>query len=291
MKQYCFLLLFFLGSWLSLPAQVTKPAKANLNQILKDFHQRPDYVMVAAHRAAHNKYPENSLAAIRETIRLGVDIVELDVRETKDSVLVIMHDRTITRTTGQPGDVSSYTYEELKKFPLLHNGQPTAERIPTFKEALLLAKDRIIVDIDFKAGSREAAQKTYALIKETQTLKQVLFFIYDHQDAPFLQSLDKRLPIMPRAHNAAETDTILQMGKFPVIHADPSFYTDSLMLQIRKAGSRVWMNALGKFDALEKETPDAGFTALLDKFKYTNVIQTDFPEQLLQYLRKRGLHR
>jgi glycerophosphoryl diester phosphodiesterase len=291
MKHCFFIVLMVCSTWQFTNAQTSKPAKGKVDLILKDFYQRPDRVMVAAHRSAHTNYPENSLAAIKEAIRQGIDIAELDVRQTKDSVLVLMHDRTITRTTGQKGDVSSYTYKELQQFPLLHNGQPTTERIPTFKEALLLAKGHIMIDVDFKADGQEAARQTYALIKSTGMTKQVLFFIYDHNDAPFLQGLNKEVPIMPRAHNATETATILQMGKFPAVHVDPSFYTDELMNDIRKAGSRVWINALGNIDKLERETDNAGFDLLVTKFKYANIIQTDLPEKLLVYLRKKGLHR
>ncbi|SEW45169.1 glycerophosphodiester phosphodiesterase family protein [Chitinophaga arvensicola] len=290
MKRYFFIALILGGTWASVQAQTTKSSKANVDLILKDFHQRPDRILVAAHRSAHTNYPENSLAAISEAIKQGIDIAEIDLRLTKDSILVLMHDKTITRTTGQKGEVSSFTYEELKQFPLLHNGKPTAERIPTFKEALLLAKGKIIIDVDFKADGQEAARKAYALINSTGTTKQILFFIYDYQDATFLQSISKQVPIMPRAHDAAETAAILGIGKFPAIHVDPSFYTEKLMTDILKAGSRVWINALDEIDNMEKANENTGFDLLFSKYPQANIIQTDLPEKLLRYLRKKGRH-
>lgn len=290
MKRYFLSILICCGAWTTICAQVTKSPKGKVDQVLKDFNQRPDRIMVAAHRAAHTNYPENSIAAIREAIRQGIDIAEVDVRMTKDSVLVLMHDKTITRTTGQKGDVSSYTFKELQQFPLLHNGKPTNERIPAFKEALLLAKGQIIIDIDFKAGSQEAARKTCEEIAATGTAKQVLFFLYDPKEATFIQSINKQIPIMPRSHSAEETAAILAMGKFPVIHVDESFYTDKVMDDIRAAGTRVWINALDEFDNMEKAKEDAGFDALRSKYPKANVVQTDLPEKLLQYLKKKGLH-
>src|SRR5690349_7670250 len=126
-------------------AQVT-----HVDSILHDFYHRPERVLVVAHRSAHLVHPENSLAAIRDAIAIGADIIELDVRKTKDGVYVVLHDKTIDRTTASKGAVSSYTYDQLKKIPLLQNGQPTSERIPTFESALRTAKDHIMVDIDFK---------------------------------------------------------------------------------------------------------------------------------------------
>ncbi|QJB37067.1 glycerophosphodiester phosphodiesterase family protein [Chitinophaga oryzae] len=289
MKRSLFIALIFCSIRGTLQAQTPPPSPEKIDLILEDFTQHPERILVTAHRLAHTNYPENSLGALQEAIRQGIDIAELDIRLTKDSVLVLMHDKTITRTTGRKGNVSSYTYAELQQFPLLHNGQPTTERIPSFKDALLLAKGQIMIDVDFKADSEEAARIAYELIRSTGTTRQVLFFIYDYKDATFLRRLDKQVPVMPRAHDATETAAILKMDKFPVVHVDESF-TDSLMNNIRKAGSRVWINALGDFDAMERVAENTGFDLLLSKYKYANVIQTDLPEMLLRYLRKKGLH-
>src|SRR4051794_15925342 len=67
--------------------------------ILNDFYHHPEHVMIAAHRSAHLVHPENSLAAIRDAIEIGADIIELDVRKTKDGVYVLLHDENIDRTT------------------------------------------------------------------------------------------------------------------------------------------------------------------------------------------------
>src|SRR5687767_2762637 len=68
-------------------------------------------VMVAAHRAAHAKYPENSIDAIQEAIRLKVDIIEIDVKVSKDGVPFLMHDRTMDRTTNGKGDPEELTWD------------------------------------------------------------------------------------------------------------------------------------------------------------------------------------
>jgi glycerophosphoryl diester phosphodiesterase len=101
---------------------------------------------------------------------------------------------------------------------------------------------------------------------------------------------------MPRAYKNADVHAILQMGRFPAVHVDESFYSDTLMGQIRKAGMRVWINALGKYDELEEKamkngTPGDGFESLLKNASQANFIQTNYPEQLLSWLRKKGLHR
>jgi len=73
-------------------------------------------VLVASHRATHNVYPENSLKAIQESIRIGVDIVEIDVKVSADGVPFLMHDRTMDRTTTGKGDPEDFTWAELQQF-------------------------------------------------------------------------------------------------------------------------------------------------------------------------------
>ncbi|MBC7920538.1 MAG: glycerophosphodiester phosphodiesterase family protein [Ferruginibacter sp.] len=261
----------------------------HLDSIVNDFNNHPERILVAAHRSAHQKHPENSLAAMQETINLGVDIIELDVRQTKDGELVILHDKTVDRTTTGQGEVSSFTLAELKKFQLLFKGQPTPEKVPTFEEALQLTKGKIMIDIDFKLTDEKAVAKTYALVKKYGMEKQVLFFLSRHQYTAQLHALNEQIKIMPRAHSAADVEDILKFDYITVIHADDKFYSDSLMRGIREAGVRVWMNALGKYDGMEQQNKNSGFEKLLEK-KHINVIQTDLPGELLLFLKERHLH-
>jgi len=262
----------------------------HVDTILNEFYHHPEHVMVAAHRSAHLVNPENSLAAIRDAIEIGADLIELDVRKTKDGVYVLLHDEKIDRTTPAKGKVSDYTYDQLKAIPLLQNGQPTNERIPTFESALRTAKGHIMVDIDFKLDSTEDAINVCKLIREAGMQKQVLFFVYDYHYASAIDSIDNSIAVMPRAYNKEDVLDILKNYKVPVIHVDPTFYNDTLMSQIRSHNVRVWINALGKFDDLEKKQKNSGYDSLL-KMKAVNVIQTDYPANLLKYLREKGLHK
>src|SRR4051812_7360492 len=92
-------------------------------------------VLIAAHRGDWRNAPENSIAAIKYAVAIGVDIVEIDVKKTADGQLVIMHDDKIDRTTTGKGRVSDYTLDSLKKFYLKNGlGIPTHHRIPTLEE-------------------------------------------------------------------------------------------------------------------------------------------------------------
>src|SRR6188768_1761073 len=95
-------------------------------------------VMVASHRATHHVFPENSLMAIEEAIKLGVDIIEIDVKVSKDGVPFLMHDRTMNRTTNGKGDPEEFTWSELSQLFIVDKGKQTTYRIPTLEDALKL---------------------------------------------------------------------------------------------------------------------------------------------------------
>ena len=88
---------------------------------------------------------------------------------------VLLHDEKIDRTTTAKGAVSNYTYDELNAIPLLQNGQPTNEGIPTFESALLAAKGRIMVDIDFKLDSTQDAINVCKLISEAGMMPRKIY--------------------------------------------------------------------------------------------------------------------
>ena len=254
-----------------------------VDSILEDFHYHPDKVLVAAHRAAHQNFSENSIAALEESIRLDVDIVELDVRMTKDSILVILHDKTVDRTTNGKGKLSEMTFNEARNLQLLHQGQPTGQVIPTLEEVLSIAKDRILIDIDFKVDSKEALAKTVGLIQKYGMEHQTIFYLYDYKLSPILHKICPNLIIMPRAYKKKDVNKILDWDYIKIIHVDESFYKERLMKKIMDSKVRVWINALGKYDNMEMEEKNSGYPKLFSK-KYINVIQTDFPQQLKYYL-------
>ena len=103
---------------------------------------------MASHRGDWRNYPENSIAAIESVIGMGVDIMELDLKLTKDSVLVLCHDHTIDRTTSGKGRVCDITYDSIRRCVLkTGHGVKTTHRMPTLREALEVCKEMIVVNV------------------------------------------------------------------------------------------------------------------------------------------------
>lgn len=106
-------------------------------------HQR---ILRVGHRGAAGHAPENTIAAIRRGISLGVDFVELDVQRTRDGRLVVIHDKLVDRTTDGTGLVSELTWDELQS---LNAGN--GERIPCLEEALAAASGNAGAMLEVKA--------------------------------------------------------------------------------------------------------------------------------------------
>ena len=87
---------------------------------------------VTAHRGGSDERPENTLDAFRNAVAIGADVVEFDVRSTADHRLVVLHDRTLDRTTNCTGIVYKLTFEQVRACQTNGNGQP----VPTLEEVL-----------------------------------------------------------------------------------------------------------------------------------------------------------
>ena len=106
-------------------------------------------VLVAAHRGDWRNAPENSVQALENCINMGVDIVEIDLKKSNDNILILMHDKTIDRTTNGKGRPEDFTLDSLKRFSLRRDyGIATKHKIPTFEEFMLVAKGRMFICID-----------------------------------------------------------------------------------------------------------------------------------------------
>ena len=243
-------------------------------------------VLVAAHRAAHNVYPENSLQAIQESIKLGVDIIEIDVKVSKDGVPFLMHDRTMDRTTTGKGDPEELTWAQLQELFIVDKGKKTKLKIPSLHDALELAYGKILIDLDLKT---DKIGEVVTVVNKTNSKDFVFFFDSDYNVLSRVQKSSKDFMIMPRAYSVQQADSAINLFDPPVVHIDFSFYTPQCVEAIRSSYARVWINALGDPDKDIKEGKEK--KALKNLLEHgANIIQTDEPALLLAALKKKGLH-
>ncbi|MCF8461798.1 MAG: hypothetical protein K9G46_13825 [Flavobacteriales bacterium] len=121
------------------------------------------HIQVTAHRGASGYAPENTLSSVRKALEIGVDRVEIDVQQTADGMVVLLHDKTLDRTTNSKGKISAMTYAELKEVKANVNFEAEFpnEPIPTLEQVFELLDSTTEFVIEIKAGN-----KTYPGIED-----------------------------------------------------------------------------------------------------------------------------
>ena len=260
-------------------------------------------VIVVAHRGDWRNFPENSLEAIDNAIKMGVDIVELDVKRTKDGELILMHDRTLDRTTTGKGLVSENTLSNIRKLNL-RNGCNirTIHKVPTWEEALLHAKGKIMINLD---QADLYFDQIYELMKKTGTTKQIIMkgrkpvAEVKKQFGGYLEDVIY-MPIVDLDVAGAEKQIEAFIKDMSPVAFELLFVKDTNLIPKKLATtlngrSLIWYNTLwdtmagGHDDDMSLQNPDSGYGYLIDILG-CRIIQTDRPAYLLDYLRKRKLH-
>ncbi|HET6398299.1 MAG TPA: glycerophosphodiester phosphodiesterase family protein, partial [Candidatus Thermoplasmatota archaeon] len=139
------------GYFLARTQPVLNGAGADRHDVRLVRDTGPDII---AHRGASFYAPENTIPAVQKAILLGADVVEVDVRVTRDGVPVLMHDRTVTRTTGAPGRVIDLDFEQVARLDAGAWFDPSfaGTGVPTLREALEESRRAgVPLMVDFKA--------------------------------------------------------------------------------------------------------------------------------------------
>ncbi len=110
-------------------------------------NQKTTPLTVTGHRGAAGSMPENTLASLKHALALKVDRIEVDVQQTKDSVVVLMHDKTLQRTTNGSGRIKNHSYAQLLTYQI-----EDSLKIPSLEEALITIDGQAQFVIEIKEG-------------------------------------------------------------------------------------------------------------------------------------------
>ena len=260
-------------------------------------------MIVVAHRADWRNYPENSLEAIQSAIDMGVDMLEIDVQRTKDGVLMLMHDHNLDRTTTGTGNIADTNWEDIAKLNLKdHQGNVTAYKVPKLEDALLMCKDRIMINLD-KAD--RYFDEVFALLEKTGTTN--LIVMKGGQPAnevkeKFGQYLEKVIYMPVVTINNPESEQAiydflndLKPVAFELCWSNPESEVPAKMEKALKGRSLIWYNTLwdwlcaGHNDDKAVDDPDGTWGYMIDTLG-ARILQTDRPQLMIEYLRSRNLH-
>lgn len=163
-------------------------------QQMKDFfHYTADRIPFASsHRGAPTLgYPENCIPTFAKTLRHTWSIMEIDPHYTKDSMIILMHDPTLDRTSTGHGKIADYTYDELQKLNLKDDlGNVTKYKIPTLDDAIEWAKGKTILILDQKDVPAET--RTKIIMKHHAEIR-AMVMCYNFADAKKCYALDKNI--------------------------------------------------------------------------------------------------
>ena len=244
--------------------------------IKKVWRTHKNKTMVMSHRGDHQKAPENTIAAFDKAIEIGADIVEVDVRLTRDGQWVVYHDRTIRMRNGARMLVSQCTFAQLKQLTV--NGsryRMPDQAIPTLSEVLKHLRGRVIIYLDDKMGRPlELAE----IVREHGMKDQIFIGINDYADAilmsEFAPDVHWRARVKPIGNNI---DKYLALK--PLIIEVNNFFalTPERMDRIHKVGVKIMVNSYGHREK------DSYYSIFVEKVG-ADIIQTDNLDKLLAYL-------
>lgn len=206
----------------------------NFEEKIAAFADTDGRMMSCSHRGDSVYYPENSIEGIISAMKMGIDIIEIDVHLTSDGVAVLMHDTTLTDTTdwkekaGQNGlptsdKICDWTFEQIRQLRLVtKSGAASDYVIPTLKEALQVCNERTTLRLD-KADEWDWDTDVYPLVKETGAWRTCIINEY--------VSLEKQTEIMDTIKTDSGKDALM-FYRYPAFESEKWLsLTESLLGQ------------------------------------------------------------
>ena len=210
-----------------------------------DGHDRDPILL--AHRGLVRHAPENTLPSFAAAIELGLSI-ELDVYQTRDEQLVIIHDGTVDRTTNGTGEVNKMTLAEIRKLDAgsWFNPRFAGEKVPTLEEVFKLIRERqrtpLTIALNMKAISQGIEKNIVQLVEKYELLDQLFAFGQSIDSTRRFKEANPKL--------RTTTQHIREPEQFEADLRDPLandlwvvYVPDAKATeQARKLGKRVWVS-------------------------------------------------
>jgi glycerophosphoryl diester phosphodiesterase len=215
-NKFCFdiIILSLLMIICCTPKNNQSTAKNDSSQTIYFNYSAKDKNYVSAHRGGSGikGYPENSTETFQYLFEKGIQIFEIDVAETKDNQLILMHDNSLQRTSTGRQDVNQITLNQIKEYFLVDDfGRKTSYKIPTFAEALNWGKQKpIYFMVDIKKGVDY--KDIVSTIKQANMDNQVVLVTYTLGQAKKLHQLAPSMMLSVSMRNERELNEMLNSG-------------------------------------------------------------------------------
>lgn len=284
----CLLSVFvFLVSPLLAQAQELQTINIKTPEQLHEFfrYQKDAPIIISGHRGGMVKgFPENSIATFENTLHFTPAFYEIDPRLTKDSVIVLMHDATLDRTTTGTGKLAKYNWHEVKRLKLKDkHGNVTPYGVPTLEEVIEWARGKTILNLDIKDVPLEM---TADLIKELKAEAFVMFTVHSPEQMLFY------LEQIPQGMFSAHIKTVDQFHKYDrsgipwkqvMAYIGPEVKSEDRELYnlLHSKGVKCMISSASSYDKLstKAERASAYRSIVLDG---ADVLESDYPIEVAE---------
>ncbi len=273
------------GIWYSLRSALME-SNQHRKSVLTEFSSKDSLAplpasdhrfIIISHRGDHVVAPENSLQALDSALAHGVDYVEIDLRTSQDSVLYIMHDESVNRTTTGKGLLRRMSAFDLDTCHLRNS----RETIPRLSKYLEKCGRRTNIYLDFKDAD---VRQTLKMLDEYRMRNHILVYINSYTQYAEWRKWSPETPVILSLPGHIKDSLGMKafLDKYPaeVLDGGHDEYEPAMVEYAESKGIRVWPDIQGSNEEKDWETAiRKGFTGL----------QTDHPENLARWLHDKGL--
>ncbi|MDR2039778.1 MAG: glycerophosphodiester phosphodiesterase family protein [Bacteroidales bacterium] len=261
---------------------------------LKDAHhyfayQADGTILVSGHRGGLEPgYPENSIEGFQQALNQMPAFFEIDPRLTKDSVIVLMHDETLNRTTNKTGKLSDYTWAELQSVRLKdHTGNVTSVKIPTLEDVIIWSKGKTVINLDKKDVP---FHMVVALIKKHKAEKHVMLTVHTGAQARYYSDRLPGIMLSVFARNNKEYEDIAISGvpwETMIAYVGPTINESNkhIVEKLHARGVRCMISVAPTHDKLKTaEERQNAYQKEIEK--HPDIIESDLPTEVWKALQK-----
>jgi glycerophosphoryl diester phosphodiesterase len=287
-KKLGLILLIFVGFSCKI-SQTNKNYTAQPSSIFEFFqYEKSKRTMVSVHRGGGELkgFPENCLESFDYISKKMPCLIECDIEMTKDSVMVLMHDKTLDRTSTGINLVVNNTFETVRKLKLKDNfGNSTDYKIPTLENALKWGKDKVIFTLDVKKTT--PFKRVVEMVDKLNAENYALIITYNANEAIEVYKLNPNLLISVSIMQVSDYERLHEAGipdQNMVAFIGTREPKTELIDFLHKKGIMCILGVLGNLDKRAAARGDEYYRTFIDQG--VDILATDRPEAVNEIINK-----
>lgn len=225
-------------------------------------------ITVTAHRGASGYAPENTIASVREAIKMNADFTEIDVQETNDGAIILLHDKNLKRTTGLDKNIWECSYKEINNLDAgkWFHPQFAGEIIPLLSDVIDFSKGKIKMNIELKSNGHEKmlADRVVKIVQEKNFVGECFYTSFDYSLIKRVKEINPTLKVglifkkMPETLDVFNTDMELLSVHYSLVD-------ESFVLRAKSAGKEVHVWTVNEEDEMRRLI-NLGVTSIITNY-------------------------